>query len=251
MATVYTGTNKITSPYGTRIHPITGKKTMHNGQDVVGQTTKQQRFILPSGVVESVNIGYNGGRGNNVVILQSTPRGAVRARYQHNSQVNVRVGQKLSAFDIVGIEGSTGDSTGSHTHIEITVNGKVVDPSPWLRTPNAAGTYPQNDMVYDYGTDKIVSGSDNNTSTEDNDMLYLKVCAPVDTPARSSILFTEDTHKPRCIEVAATGKVYDINAANFSVQVADDLSNVSEAREKCLKEAADISPDAIIIPVEV
>lgn len=60
----------------------------------------------------------------------------------HMSSVSVCAGQKVKAGDKLGVEGSTGHSTGSHCHFEIRKNGKSTDPTPFLGIANRLGTYP-------------------------------------------------------------------------------------------------------------
>lgn len=171
--TIYEGKNHVSSAYGWRTHPITGKRTFHYGKDVVGQTSKKQRLVVPQGVVQQVNLGYQGGRGNNVVIRSVNdpvrPDATVLLRYQHQSGTTLKVGQTVHIGDVVGTEGSTGDSTGSHCHFEVTVNGKTADPSPWDGLPNAVGTYSGNNSMGGAGLTTLtvgpVSAGDENTLT--------------------------------------------------------------------------------------
>ena len=59
----------------------------------------------------------------------------------HLEQRNVSVGQIVKAGDVIGREGSTGLSTGSHVHLEMRYAGKSTDPTPFLGIANRAGTY--------------------------------------------------------------------------------------------------------------
>ncbi len=60
----------------------------------------------------------------------------------HMSSVSVRIGQKVKAGDVLGVEGSTGNSSGSHCHFEVRYGGKSMDPTPLLGIANRTGTYP-------------------------------------------------------------------------------------------------------------
>jgi len=58
--------------------------------------------------------------------------GGIETRYAHASRVEVSVGQRVNAGDVVARVGSTGRSTGPHLHFEVRVNGQAVDPARWL-----------------------------------------------------------------------------------------------------------------------
>lgn len=72
---------------------------------------------------------HAGGWGTLVVVAHSS---GVRTRYAHLSQIDVRVGQRVSTRTMVGRVGSTGESTGPHLHFEVLVRGANVDPLPVL-----------------------------------------------------------------------------------------------------------------------
>lgn len=154
--TIYEGAIYVSSPYGWRTSPITGRAEHHNGKDLVGRQSKRLYFVAPKGKVLAVNTGYQSGRGNNVVIQSvddpHRPGADVRLRYQHLASTPLTVGQVLTAGAAVGTEGSTGDSTGSHCHFEVTVNGAVVDPSPWDGLPNKTGIYTKEGGTTEGGT---------------------------------------------------------------------------------------------------
>lgn len=137
--TPYEGTFRGTSPYGWRT--LRGVPQRHNGQDLVGVTSKKQRAIWDCILVELVT-GWNGGRGNTAYLYCNR---ALRALYQHVSQFLVEQNQKVKQGQYVAVEGNTGDSMGSHLHIEIQqLHGPrwvPVFPTPYTEVPNAAGTY--------------------------------------------------------------------------------------------------------------
>lgn len=77
----------------------------------------------------------------------------------HMALRKVKVGQKVKAGDVVGIEGNTGYSFGSHCHFEVRKNGESVDPTPYLGIPNEWGQYdikaaPKEPTVYKDSYDK-------------------------------------------------------------------------------------------------
>lgn len=66
----------------------------------------------------------------------------------HMASVAVRMGQTVKAGDKLGMEGSTGKSTGSHCHLEVRKGGKATDPTPYLGIANRAGSYPVEEEDY-------------------------------------------------------------------------------------------------------
>lgn len=178
--TVYEGSNRVTSPFGKRI--LNGRTAMHNGIDIAKDKGSKQRACV-AGTVAWTSTGYSYGRGKNLVIRKDTARGTVWVRHQHADSLLVKKGATVSPAMYVATEGTTGDVTGSHEHFEVVIGGALdnstgeivggmaVDPSPWLGIPNAKGTYPQNDLVYNYGTGK--HETENNTATtEEDDNMY-------------------------------------------------------------------------------
>lgn len=114
----------VTSPYGYRIHPITGRHTHHNGIDFGGGGGI---VAAQSGTV-TVN-SYDSGWGNYVKIDHGN---GLQTLYAHLSSANVSVGQTVSAGQQIGIMGTTGMSTGVHLHFEVYRNGATVNPAPYL-----------------------------------------------------------------------------------------------------------------------
>lgn len=112
----------ITSPFGYRIHPITGIYTGHTGVDI-GVGTGSPVYAAASGTV--IISGWYGGYGYAVVIDHG---GGVSTLYGHNSSLNVSVGQEVSQGEVVAYSGSTGNSTGPHLHFEVRIDGECVDP---------------------------------------------------------------------------------------------------------------------------
>lgn len=130
---------RVTSPYGYRSDPINGSRSFHTGIDLV----KYHRYPIPAfvgGVVLFAGEGVAGtgfGGYGNVVALRDD-KGYVHC-YCHLDSVVARKGQKLSKGDIVGFQGTTGRSTGSHLHYEIRAKdapsygyGSHVDPGEYL-----------------------------------------------------------------------------------------------------------------------
>ena len=116
----------ITSPYGYRIHPVTGVKKFHKGIDY-GAGYGTPIVASKSGTV--IFSGVNGGYGNCIMIDHGD--GTVTL-YAHNQSNYVSYGQAVTQGETIGTVGSTGVSTGPHLHFEIRVNGQTVDPYSYI-----------------------------------------------------------------------------------------------------------------------
>jgi murein DD-endopeptidase MepM/ murein hydrolase activator NlpD len=116
----------ISSGFGMRIHPITGTRRMHNGVDMNASQGDPIRAFRSGTVILA---GVKGGYGNTVMIDHG---GGMVTLYAHQSKIGVSVGTKVSAGQVVGYVGSTGDSTAPHLHFEVRLNGIPVDPTSYL-----------------------------------------------------------------------------------------------------------------------
>ena len=113
----------VTSEYGYRNHPSTGRYHFHSGIDIAAPTGSSI-VAFTGGVVTSA--GWNSSMGNYVMI--SHGNGLVSI-YMHASVLCVSSGQNVSAGQQIALVGSTGDSTGPHLHFSVRLNGSYV--SPW------------------------------------------------------------------------------------------------------------------------
>ena len=111
---------RITSPYGYRKDPFTGKKRFHNGIDL--HARGDEVLAMMAGVV--VKIGQDKSSGKYVTLRH----GNYLISYCHLSRVLTRKGAVIRPRDVVGITGSTGRSSGEHLHISCKLDGKSVDP---------------------------------------------------------------------------------------------------------------------------
>lgn len=118
--------HSISSPYGYRYSPTTGKYELHSGTDF---PAPKNTPVLASmdGVVERAE--EMGGYGNCVVIRHNAK---YTTYYAHNTSFAVKVGESVKQGDVIAYVGSTGNSTGNHCHFEIRVNGKAVDAMDYL-----------------------------------------------------------------------------------------------------------------------
>ena len=111
---------KVTSPFGMRKDPFTGKLRMHNGIDL--HARNDEVYAMFPGVVKKV--GYDK-RSGNYVTLQ---HGDYTVSYCHLSKVTLDKGTRIHAHDAVGVTVNTGRSTGEHLHITCKRNGKYINP---------------------------------------------------------------------------------------------------------------------------
>ncbi len=121
---------RLSSPFGMRVHPITGIYKLHTGQDIsapCGTPIKAAR----AGVV--TDAGWNSAYGWRTVISHGVVDGVLlTTTYNHQPDLGVSVGQQVTTGQVIGRVGSTGYSTGCHLHFELYVNSSFVDPIPWL-----------------------------------------------------------------------------------------------------------------------
>lgn len=117
---------ELTSDFGPRIDPFTGRAAFHAGLDFGGPFGAKVHATAPGVVVWA---GPQGAYGNMVEIDHGM---GVRTRYGHLSAVLVRKGAQLGLGDAVGRLGSTGRSTGPHVHYEVWLDNRVRDPAKFL-----------------------------------------------------------------------------------------------------------------------
>lgn len=128
---------RVTSPYGKRIDPITGANAYHSGIDLVkGHQSPIYAFIPGTVIHAQMGIKGNGygGYGNVVVIRDKNGNTHL---YAHLDSIGVKVGDIVLAGDIIGTQGTTGRSTGSHLHYEVRIDGKLlqhIDPIAHLKS---------------------------------------------------------------------------------------------------------------------
>ena len=111
---------KVTSPFGMRKDPFTGKRKMHNGIDL--HARNDEVYAMFPGIVKKV--GYDK-RSGNYVTLQ---HGDYTVSYCHLSKVIVIIGTHVYAREVISISGNTGRSSGEHLHITCKRNGKYINP---------------------------------------------------------------------------------------------------------------------------
>ena len=116
----------VSSGFGMRIHPITGQNRMHNGVDMNASQGDPIRAARDGTVILA---GVKGGYGNTIMIDHG---GGMVTLYGHQSRLGASVGDRVSAGEVIGYIGSTGQSTAPHLHFEVRINGNPVDPARYL-----------------------------------------------------------------------------------------------------------------------
>ncbi|MET4703675.1 peptidoglycan DD-metalloendopeptidase family protein [Frigoribacterium sp. UYMn621] len=119
---------RVSSPFGWRVNPYTGKEALHAGTDLAAGCNSPI-FAAHSGTIAFA--GPNGGYGN--FILMNNGDG-VSTGYGHivNGGILVRAGQQVQAGQQIAKVGSTGNSTGCHLHFEVRPGGVAIDAAPFM-----------------------------------------------------------------------------------------------------------------------
>ncbi len=115
------------SGFGYRRDPKTGGRRLHKGTDFAGSTGTDV-FSTADGIV--THAGWQSGYGKLVTIQHDF---GIETRYAHNSNIRVKVGQRVSRGDHISDMGNTGRSTGTHLHYEVRVGGKPVNPMIYIK----------------------------------------------------------------------------------------------------------------------
>lgn len=117
---------KISSGFGNRRDPFTGRISFHKGIDIAG---KYGSNILASGVGTVIFTGTYKELGKTIMIDHGNDLITI---YGHTSSILVENGDQVGKGDIIGKVGSTGRSTGAHLHFEVRINDTPVDPDGFL-----------------------------------------------------------------------------------------------------------------------
>lgn len=116
------GYHRVSSPFGMRVHPITGVYKLHDGTDISVPSGVPIKAAKGGKVVKSY---FHNAYGNYIVIDHGN---GVQTGYAHMSRRAVSAGTTVSAGQVIGYVGSTGWSTGAHLHLQFIVNGSYANP---------------------------------------------------------------------------------------------------------------------------
>ncbi len=117
---------RVSSGYGWRTHPITGRRRFHDGVDIAARYGTGV-YAYAEGKVTYA--GWNGGYGRVVFIDHGN---GLQTRYAHLSRIYVRVGERVETGEKIGAVGSSGRSTGPHLHFEVRQDGQTRNPWNYL-----------------------------------------------------------------------------------------------------------------------
>lgn len=139
----FTGRFKVTCEYGKKGNWAAGR---HTGIDLVGLSSKVVYATCDGTILET---GYDKSYGNFVVVKGND---GYCHWFCHLASISASIGQNVTRVSKLGIMGSTGNSTGPHTHYEIRAPenkyGKDINPATYIGIPNVVGTYHSADYPY-------------------------------------------------------------------------------------------------------
>ncbi|NLT58443.1 MAG: M23 family metallopeptidase [Clostridiales bacterium] len=113
----------ITSVFGAREARTKGGENFHHGLDIAAPSGSAIRPVAAGAVLE---VGFNAAYGNYLVVQHE---GGLTSKYAHCTKILVKQGDKVKTSTKIATVGSTGESTGSHLHLELRLNGVFIDPA--------------------------------------------------------------------------------------------------------------------------
>lgn len=163
---------RLTSPFGMRKHPITGKQKFHRGVDLVTTPGNGPIYAFAGGTVRHAKDGAPGsGFGNyGITVAIEDNKGRLHV-YAHLSAATVKVGQVVAKGDQIGNQGNTGASAGNHLHYEVR---KVASPS-FGYTATEAGVLEPTQYLKDYYAVNVPKPEvDELSATEKQELITLR-----------------------------------------------------------------------------
>ncbi len=116
------------SRFGHRIDPFNGDIAFHSGLDLAAPSGTEVHSTADGKVITA---GREGSYGNMIDIDHGF---GIITRYGHLSEIKVQVGDRIKKGSVIGVQGSTGRSTGDHLHYEVRFNGEAINPQNFLQT---------------------------------------------------------------------------------------------------------------------
>ncbi|MEY4269204.1 MAG: hypothetical protein RLZZ58_420, partial [Pseudomonadota bacterium] len=117
----------LSSGFGMRVHPVTGKYRRHNGIDIPAPNGTPIYATADGIVGRAQRLGTYG------LYVEVEHGNGIQTRFGHMSSYIVAPGQRIKAGEVIGYVGSTGRSTGNHLHYEVRIAGEPVNPSPFVQ----------------------------------------------------------------------------------------------------------------------
>lgn len=118
----------VTSDFGERIDPATGKKKFHKGIDIAAPKNTLIKCALNGKVIK---VGNNSSYGKHIIVEHDNN---IRTLYAHCNKIIVDEDKQITAGQEIALVGSTGDSSGNHLHFEVIVDDKCQDPNLYIST---------------------------------------------------------------------------------------------------------------------
>lgn len=116
----------VSSGYGYRKDPVTGKRRLHRGMDFAGRIGTPVKTVAAGVVTQSGKSGAYG------LLVEIDHGQGLVTRYAHNKRVLVKVGDVVQRGDRISLLGNTGKSTGPHLHFEVRRDGKTLNPRKFV-----------------------------------------------------------------------------------------------------------------------
>lgn len=120
--------NSISSGFGYRRDPFNGGGAMHSGLDF------RAPYGAPIHAAAAGTVTFSGWKGGYGKVIEISHGSGMITRYAHMSRFSTQVGAEVEAGAVIGAIGSTGRSTGPHLHFEVRIDGRAVNPRPFLET---------------------------------------------------------------------------------------------------------------------
>lgn len=122
--------SRITDKYGMRYHPLIERKKHHDGVDIAAEIGTDVNAVA-AGVVEKAQAVASFGHGYGKYVVINHGYG-YKTLYGHLSKVLVQEGQKVERWQLIGLVGTTGLTTGPHVHFEVHIDDKPVNPEGYI-----------------------------------------------------------------------------------------------------------------------